>query len=613
MAKYSGDTKLDKQIDLWLKWDRNPQTLNEIKQLLIKKDFAELSKRLLERLTFGTSGLRGYMRAGFDSMNDLVIIQTAQGLCEYIKQVYKAEDYKRGIVLGFDCRYNSKRFAELSATVFVQNKIKALLFGCMVITPLVPFAILKKNCLAGVMVTASHNPKEDNGYKVYWGHGAQIISPHDKNIQNAILNNLEPKAISWETDILTRTELLENPFEEIHEMYFNTLKAHIPLKYFEINQQQRQEGNIKFVYTAMHGVGWPFIKRAFLVAQLPNLVGVEEQINADPEFPTVKFPNPEEGKSSLDLSIKKAESEGINMILANDPDADRLAFAEKDNNTGIWKIFKGNELGALLGWWSITNYKALHPEVDMDKCYVIASTVSSKILLAIGKKEGLHFIETLTGFKWMGNLAIELMQKDKHVLFAYEESIGFMFSTAVLDKDGVSAAAHLATMACYLNSVECLTLTEKLQQIYEEYGYHCTDSSYFFCDKPEVIQRILDRLRNFQMALPGTYPASILNGEFCIKHIRDLTTGLDTAQPDCRAILPISSNSQMITFTFENGSIITLRASGTEPKIKYYAELSAKPEERDWAKLDATLDRMVKGFLDEFLQPSLNGLEPKAD
>uniref|UniRef100_A0A1A9W0Z2 Phosphoglucomutase-2 n=1 Tax=Glossina brevipalpis TaxID=37001 RepID=A0A1A9W0Z2_9MUSC len=613
MAICSGDRKLDEQIDLWLKWDRNTRTLNEIKELLAKKDFQQLSKRLLERLTFGTAGLRACMRAGFDSMNDLVIIQTAQGLCEYIKEQYNEEDYNRGVVFGFDGRYNSKRFAELSATVFVQNKIKVFLYGRMVPTPFVPFAILQNQCLAGVMVTASHNPKEDNGYKVYWGNGAQIISPHDKNIQKAILNNLEPKDSSWQTHILTQTSLLEDPFEDMYEMYFETLRTNIPQKFLDVNQRQQEQENVRFVYTAMHGVGWPFVKRAFQTAHLPNLVAVEEQKEADPEFPTVKFPNPEEGKSSLELSIKKAEHEGISMILANDPDADRLAYAEKDRKTGLWKVFNGNELGTLLGWWSIENYKTLHPDVDMAKCYLLASTVSSKILLAMSRREGFNFIETLTGFKWMGNRAIELMEQDKHVLFAFEEAIGFMFSTAVLDKDGVSAATHLATMICYLQATEGLTLTEKLEQIYHKYGYHCTNCSYLFCDKPMIIKRVFGRLRNFQNGQDGTYPSSILNGEFCIKNIRDLTTGVDTAQPNGQAILPISSSSEMITFNFENGLVITLRTSGTEPKIKYYAEMCAKPEEKDWDKLRSTLDRMVEAIVDEFLQPSLNDLKPKAD
>lgn len=278
-----------------------------------------------------------------------------------------------------------------------------------------------------------------------------------------------------------------------------------------------------------------------------------------------------------------------------------------------FQVFNGNELGALIGWWSVQNYKALHPDVDLGECYLLASTVSSKILRSMGQVDGYNFVETLTGFKWMGNEAIQLMNQGKQVLFAFEEAIGFMFSTSVLDKDGVSAATHLATMTCYLKETQNITLTEKLQQIYETYGYHCTNCSYLFCDKAPVIKRIFDRLRNFQDDKPNTYPKSILNGEFAISNVRDLTTGVDTSQADGKAVLPVSSSTQMITFTFENGLVITLRTSGTEPKIKYYAELCAKPEEKDWPALRATLDRMVEAIVEEFLQPAVNDLKPKTD
>lgn len=280
-------------------------------------------------------------------------------------------------------------------------------------------------------------------------------------------------------------------------------------------------------------------------------------------------------------------------------------------------------MGALLGWWSMKNYKTLYPEANLGDCYQLASTVSSKILAAIASKEGFNFVETLTGFKWIGNRAIELMQQNKQVLFAFEEAIGFMFSTSILDKDGISAATQLATMACYLKSHERLTLAEKLDEIYRQYGYHCTNCSYLFCDKPLIIKRIFERLRHYDADNGLTinnaagdsfiYPKSILDGEYLIKFVRDLTTGVDTFQPDGRAILPVSSTSQMITFIFENGLVITLRTSGTEPKIKYYAELCAQPTEKDWLKLRNILDRMVAAIVEEFLQPTLNDLKPKVN
>lgn len=336
---YSGEAELDKQIELWLKWDRNNKTLSEIRHLVDANNWSELKKRLLNRVTFGTAGLRACMRSGFDAMNDLVVIQTAQGLCHYICQHYKpTELQQKGVVFGYDGRYNSQRFAELSATVFVRNGVKVWLYRRLVATPFVPFAIMQKGCLAGVMVTASHNPKEDNGYKVYWGNGAQIITPHDKGIQRSIMQHLEPLDSSWDTDFLKKCSIVEDPFEEMYDAYYRIFKHQIPRKFLECNEQQQLKSDIRFVYTAMHGVGWQFIQRAFKEAKLPELLAVEEQKEADPEFPTVRFPNPEEGKSSLELAIKLADKEGIYMILANDPDADRLAYAEKDIKTNNWKV-----------------------------------------------------------------------------------------------------------------------------------------------------------------------------------------------------------------------------------------------------------------------------------
>lgn len=243
------------------------------------------------------------------------------------------------MVLGFDGRYNSKRFAELSATVFLNNKIKVYLYSETVPTPFVPFAIMQNNCLAGVMVTASHNPKEDNGYKVFWSNGAQIIPPHDKEIQKSIEAHLKPLDESWNTSIIEKEtgKLLLDPFKEMNEKYFTEYLKNVPQTFLDNNSKS----DLRFVYSAMHGVGFPAIEQVFKVSRLLPVLAVEEQRDPDPEFSTVKFPNPEEGKSSLELSIKKADKEKATIILANDPDADRLACAEKDLETGSWKVFNG--------------------------------------------------------------------------------------------------------------------------------------------------------------------------------------------------------------------------------------------------------------------------------
>lgn len=357
--------------------------------------------------------------------------------------------------------------------------------------------------------------------------------------------------------------------------YYEEMVAVFPSSYFAINDKAK----LKIVYTAMHGVGYPYVKRAFEVSNLQPVHAVIEQRDPDPEFPTVKFPNPEEGKSCLVLSMNLADKVGSNLILANDPDADRLACAERESSTEPWRVFNGNELGSLLGWWSVQYFKEKHPEADLRNFYILASTVSSKMLRSMSKIEGFNFEETLTGFKWMGNRAVELMSEGKEVLFAFEEAIGFMFSSAVLDKDGVSASAHLATMASHLRITENLSLAQKLDQLYSTYGYHFSLNSYFLCHEPPKIVRIFERIRNWA-GVSGAYPLSVLDGKYKIESIRDLTIGTDTSQPGGKSLLPSSKSSQMITFTFENGTVITLRTSGTEPKIKYYSEYCAKPAER---------------------------------
>lgn len=348
----------------------------------------------------------------------------------------------------------------------------------------------------------------------------------------------------------------------------------IPNDFFGINE----EAQLKIVYTAMHGVGFPFVERAFEVSKLQPVHAVIEQRDPDPEFPTVKFPNPEEGKSCLFLSMKLADDVGSNLILANDPDADRLACAERESATSQWRVFNGNEIGSLLGWWSIQYFKEKNPGMELRNWYILASTVSSKMLRSMARVEGFNFEETLTGFKWMGNRSVELMEKGKGILFAFEEAIGFMFSPAVLDKDGVSAAAHLATMASFLRIKENLSLAQKLDQLYATYGYHFSLNSYFLCYEADKIERIFERIRNWE-GKSDAYPQSVLDGKYKIESIRDLTTGVDTSQPDGKSLLPSSKSSQMVTFTLVNGTVITLRTSGTEPKIKYYSEYCAKPDE----------------------------------
>lgn len=600
-----GDGELDEKIKEWLQWDKNEKTRGEIQSLCLAGDVAKLRKFLLSRLTFGTAGLRGRMGPGYSQMNDLVIIQTAQGLAVYLEEALDDVILKNGVVVGYDGRHNSRRWAELTATVLLNHNIPVHLFSEVCPTPFVPFTVLHYKCAAGVMVTASHNPKEDNGFKVYWQNGAQIIPPHDKGIESTILNNLCPWERSWDTSVLESNNQLNDPLQEAKDFYMKTLGQDVE------QQKLNQECSINFTYTAMHGVGYLYMEEAFRTAKFKPFVVVEEQRDPDPEFPTVKFPNPEEGESVLNLSKKTAENNNSTVILANDPDADRLAVAEKQSKQdNEWHIFSGDELGALLGWWSWYSFRQANPDEDPSQLHMMASTVSSKFLKTMADTEGFIFTETLTGFKWMGSKTAELQAQGKRVLFAYEEAIGFMCGTAVLDKDGISAGIRVAEMAAFLSSIG-MSLRDKLDELFSKYGYHISNNSYFLCYEQPVIKNLFERLRTFT-GQPNTYPESLLNGKYEVKFVRDLMTpGYDSSQPDQKAILPVSRSSQMITFTFENGLVATLRTSGTEPKIKYYAELCARPTETNLEVLQGTLNEMVEAIISEFLQPDKNGLQAR--
>ncbi|XP_050524981.1 phosphopentomutase isoform X2 [Daktulosphaira vitifoliae] len=548
------------------------------------------------RLSFGTAGLRAAMAPGFNRMNELVVIQSAQGLLYYMLSVFGEQLKTSGIIFGFDGRYNSKRFAELSAYVFIKHSVKVYLLSEVCPTPFVAFGIKYYKCCGGVMVTASHNPKEDNGYKVYWDNGVQVISPHDINIQTYILEHLEPEENVWNIECLYDSNLLSDPIMELQEHYYKRVNE---LLFPDLN---KEISNIIFTYTPMHGVGYPYIEKAFKNSKFNPVVPVEQQKDPNPDFPTVRFPNPEEGKSALKLAFETAEQNNSTVILANDPDADRLAIAERSIGCKKWKIFTGNELGALLGWWMIQSYKLINGHVH-PKIAVLSSTVSSAILKSIAKKENIYFEETLTGFKWMGNRANKLISEGFEVLFAFEESIGYMCGTSVLDKDGISAAIKVAELAIYLEK-ENSSLSSALETIYNVYGWHVSVNSYFICNDSLIIKRVFDSLRQQR-----NYPNSILNGRYLVKSIRDLTIGYDSSTSDHKPILPVSKSSQMITFNFENGLIATLRTSGTEPKIKYYAEICGDPQKsNDANKLKCLLNKMVEGIIAEFLKPEENSL-----
>ena len=407
-----------------------------------------------------------------------------------------------------------------------------------------PFAVRELGSAAGVMITASHNPASDNGYKVYAGNGCQINSPADAKISASILQNLEPitwDAVGPQNPLMLRQRILTLMINEYSNKICQMIHFH-------------ERKPPAFVYTPLHGVGLRYMLTVAKELEIDQLMTVvEEQALPDPNFPTVKYPNPEE-KGALDLAVSTASSKGVNLVLANDPDADRFAAAEKVGSE--WHQFTGDEIGVLLGYFLFQKAPAKTDYV------MLTSTVSSQMLSEIGKKEGFKVEECLTGFKWLGNRAIDVMKQGKAMLFAYEEALGYMTPDIVLDKDGVMAAA-LFLEACSQSGSPYLMLG----RLYQKFGFFKTLNTYW--RSPSI-----DRTANVFKAIRGLgtpFPEKV--GGRSVNRWRDLTNDYDSETQDKKAVLPASADIQMITCWLsgtetDDGIRFTVRTSGTEPKIK---------------------------------------------
>ena len=489
-------------------------------------------------------------------------LRTSQGLAQYVLDG-KSNKEKAKVVIGYDGRHNSRRFADLCAVAFLTKGFEVVRFEREAHTPLVPFGVKFLSADIGVMITASHNPKDDNGYKVYTSSGCQINTPEDKAISESIMRNLEP--IAWELD---QNALITGMLDVVSSQYFSKLAEIVPA----------METPPPVVYTPMHGVGLPYVLGALskvlptsaiedkallqrpLDAEswksLSRFKVVQSQALPDPNFSSVLYPNPEE-YGALDLAKKDADRLGIRMVLANDPDADRFALAQKLDD-GSWYQFKGDEVGALLGLYTFLKYKDGFSKPKPLRAYT--SAVSSQMLASIGAAEGFLVETTLTGFKWIGSRALS----SSSAIFGYEEALGYMIPDVVHDKDGV-VAAMLFLEAC---SVWKRMPFDVLQDIYSKYGYFETTNTYFKSPSLALTAETFETIRRNPRLITESFTDSLQ----C--RIRDLTSGTDTAMKDNKSTLPSSPDNLMITLwlyndpSLEKGVRCTIRASGTEPKIK---------------------------------------------
>uniref|UniRef100_A0AC35TPE8 Phosphoglucomutase-2 n=1 Tax=Rhabditophanes sp. KR3021 TaxID=114890 RepID=A0AC35TPE8_9BILA len=587
------DRAVAEKVQFYLDHEKNAEFRSQVVELVQKKDGASLAARSVGKLLFGTAGIRSRMEGGLARLNDLTILQVTTGFAKYIQANLPKE--KWSIAIGFDGRYNSKRWSQMVANVFIHHQIKVYIFSAVAPTPVVSYAVIELQTGAGLMMTASHNPKTDNGYKAYWSNGAQIIGPHDDGI--CALADLYPipAASYWDYENV-QNDPLYNSADVVIDKYFAIESSLI------YNKKVNEQCPIKFTYSAFHGIGRDYCIRMFreFGFKAENIVQVKEQCDPNPDFPTIPFPNPEEGARVLKLCIDTADANNSTVILANDPDADRIQLAEKQKD-GEWYIFTGNQMGAVITWWMWKNFKQNNPCADFSKVYMLNSAVSSQIVRTIAKKEGFKSDVTLTGFKWMGNEAEKIRNEGNQVILSWEESIGYM-PGHTLDKDGVSSAGVFAEIAAFLQ-VQGKTLKEKLFEIYTEYGFHLVKSTYWVVPNPSVTQTLFGDLRK-----DSQYPTEI--GGVKVRFVRDLTIGYDNEQPFNKPKLPISTSSEMITFTLENDNVITLRASGTEPKIKYYIEMitASEKKESDLVEVEKEFLKLEDAVVQQLLNPTKYGL-----
>ena len=513
------DSNLLAEVRAWIEDDPDPQTAAHLSALLDADDELTLRKYFAGFLEFGTAGLRGPLGPGPSCMNQAVVGRTAAGLVKFMK-----ERSLTSVVIGRDARHGSEIFEKISAEIFSGAGFKVSVLPRPLPTPVLAFAVNELGADVGVMVTASHNPGSDNGYKVYLGgvvdgvtyRGSQIISPADKQISTHIKSIQSLKLVKRDTN----WQVLD---EDIVEKYVERTKVLAP-----------RPGDLKIVYTAMHGVGTKTLQRVFHRAGFPSLILVESQAQPDPDFPTLPFPNPEE-LGALDLALDTARTFDADLLIANDPDADRCSVAIKGRDN-TWRALRGDEIGAILG-------EVMAKSAQSGT--LANSIVSSSILSKIAAHHKLNFEETLTGFKYIAKIP--------NLVFGYEEAIGFCVdSLTVNDKDGISAALLMAQIATDLKN-DGKTLDDLLDEIWKTYGFHATEQISIRVNDLALISTLMTKLRNNS--------ASEIAG-FKVLAMEDLLKPNNSLPP-----------TDGLRFTLEQNIRIIIRPSGTEPKIKCYIEI----------------------------------------
>jgi len=565
--------ELRRRVEAWLAGDPDETTRSELAAILARGDESEMAERFAAPLAFGTAGMRGRLGAGPGRMNRAVVIRTSLGLAKYVLATVP-DAAKRGAVVGCDARRMSRELAEDSAAVLAAAGIAVHRFGDVVPTPLVSFAVTHLGAAVGIMVTASHNPADDNGYKVYWSNGVQLVAPHDQGVATEIAGAPAANVVPREPD----SPRIGVVAPEVEESYLAGVQKLAPTR--------SERASLRIVYTPLHGVGFRLAQRAMVASGFAELIPVPEQALPDPRFPTVSFPNPEE-PGALDRALDLGRREHADLVIAHDPDADRLAVAARDES-GMLLQLTGNQLGALLGHYLLTE----GPQEG--ERAVVSTIVSSPMLGAMARELGAHHDETLTGFKWIVTRGLELERDGTRFLFGYEEAIGYAIGSLVRDKDGIGAGVVVAELAA-LEKERGRTLWMRLSDLYRQYGLYTSLQKSVVMPGADGVARIaayMSRLRKSPPDKFGGRPV-IEWRDYAARTV--VVRGGDTRQLD----LP---SSNVLAYELADGSRLVIRPSGTEPKLKYYVDHREAMGQDD---LMAPLEALARGAMDDLLREAM--------
>lgn len=546
-------------------------TKAEVRNMLDLDNPKLLIDSFYKDLEFGTGGLRGIMGVGSNCMNRYTVGAATQGLTNYLK---KSCAGKIKVAIAYDSRNNSAYFARVTADVFSANGIEAHLFPELRPTPLLSFAIRYLKCQSGVVITASHNPKEYNGYKAYWQDGAQLVPPHDKNVIE------EVNAIGGFENIKSEADpsKIKTISKEVEDAYYAEVSRLIPKK-----ESIKRQADISLVYSSIHGAGITMVPECLKRLGFTNLKVVEEQREPNGDFPTVHSPNPEE-QSAMALALKKAKTENAELVMATDPDTDRVGIGIKDN-TGEFFLLNGNQAFSLMMWFIMKNLS----EADRKNGYIAKTIVTSELVDSTAKKLGIDCYNTLTGFKYIAEL-MGAMEGKKKFIAAGEESYGYMVGDFVRDKDAVSACAFFAALAAAAKD-EGQTLFGWLIQMYTDFGFYKEGLINVVRKGAEGEQQIKDMMSAFR----NTPPVAFNNSK--VIRTLDYKSGFETNLITGETQALTLPKSDVLQFYLQDGSKISVRPSGTEPKIKFYISVNAHLKSReDFEATSAELDSKIKAI-----------------